>query len=157
MDRFARAAGRSTSDHRTSTGARQTGAAANLECPRDIWHTGRHRVEPGRPARERFPPAEDAPTMALTRNEVAKVALLARLRLDPDELETFTSQLSSIVDFVAQLQEPDTAGVEPLAHGVEVRNAFRDDVRGPSLPREAALANAPDRNHEAFLVPAVLE
>ena len=86
------------------------------------------------------PPAEDPGRetypMALTRDEVAKVALLARLRLRPDELETFTGQLNSIVEFVAQLQELDTRDVEPLAHGVEVRNVFRDDVRGPSLPRE---------------------
>lgn len=95
--------------------------------------------------------------MSLTRDEVAKVALLARLRLTPDELDTFTHQLSSIVDFVAQLQELDTTNVEPLAHGVEVRNVFRDDVRGPSLPRDAALANAPLRNEQSFLVPPVLE
>jgi aspartyl-tRNA(Asn)/glutamyl-tRNA(Gln) amidotransferase subunit C len=94
--------------------------------------------------------------MSLTRDEVAQVALLARLRLGPDELTTFTGQLSSIVDFVAQLQELDTHDVEPLAHGVEVRNVFRDDVRGPSLPREAALSNAPKRNAEGFLVPEVL-
>ncbi len=95
--------------------------------------------------------------MTLTSDDVAKVALLARLRLSPEELALFTSQLNSIVDFVAQLQEPDTAGVEPLAHGVEVRNVFRDDVLGPSLPREKALANAPKRNADGFLVPAVLE
>jgi aspartyl-tRNA(Asn)/glutamyl-tRNA(Gln) amidotransferase subunit C len=95
--------------------------------------------------------------MGLSADEVAKVALLARLRISPDELETFTGQLSSIVEFVAQLQELSTADVEPLAHGVEVRNVFRDDVRGPSLPREAALANAPRRNPESFLVPAVLD
>jgi len=95
--------------------------------------------------------------MGLSADEVAKVAILARLRISPDELETFTGQLSSIVEFVAQLQELPTADVEPLAHGVEVRNVFRDDVRGPSLPREAALANAPRRNPESFLVPAVLD
>ena len=95
--------------------------------------------------------------MTLTNDDVAKVAILARLRLSPDELALFTDQLNSIVDFVAQLQEPDTAGVEPLAHGVEVRNVFRDDVLGHSLPREKALANAPKRNAEGFLVPAVLE
>ena len=94
---------------------------------------------------------------SLSVEEVAKVALLARLRLGPEELETFTGQLNAIVDFVEQLQELDTRGVEPLAHGIEVRNVFRDDVRGPSLPREAALANAPRRNDEAFLVPAVIE
>ncbi len=95
--------------------------------------------------------------MGLSADEVAKVALLARLRISPEELETFTGQLNSIVEFVAQLQELPTADVEPLAHGVEVRNVFRDDVRGPSLPREAALVNAPRRNAESFLVPAVLE
>lgn len=95
--------------------------------------------------------------MSLTIEEVAKVALLARLRLSPDELAIFTGQLNSIVDFVAQLQEPDTTGVEPLAHGIEVRNVFRDDALGPALPREKALANAPKRNEEGFLVPAVLE
>ncbi len=95
--------------------------------------------------------------MALSADEVAKVALLARLRLSPDELSTFTDQLNAIVGYVAQLQGLDTADVEPLAHGVEVRNVFREDVRGPSLPREDALANAPKRNAESFLVPAVLE
>jgi aspartyl-tRNA(Asn)/glutamyl-tRNA(Gln) amidotransferase subunit C len=95
--------------------------------------------------------------MALTPDEVAKVALLARLRLSSAELETFTGQLNSIVEFVAQLQELDTGNVEPLSHGIEVRNVFRDDVVAPSLPREAALANAPRRNEQSFLVPAVLE
>jgi aspartyl-tRNA(Asn)/glutamyl-tRNA(Gln) amidotransferase subunit C len=95
--------------------------------------------------------------MSLSIDDVAKVALLARLRVSPDELLMFTGQLNSIMDYVAQLQELDTSDVEPLAHGVEVRNVFRDDVRGPALPREAALTNAPKRNQESFLVPAVLE
>lgn len=95
--------------------------------------------------------------MSLTADDVAKVALLARLRLNPSELETFTGQLNSIVGFVEQLGELDTTDVEPLAHGVEVRNVFREDVRQPSLPREDALANAPQRNAESFLVPAVLD
>ncbi len=95
--------------------------------------------------------------MSLSIAEVAKVALLARLRLEPTELETFTGQLNSIVDYVAQLQELDIDGVEPLAHGIDVRNVFRDDVRGPALSREQALANAPQKNQVCFLVPAVLE
>jgi aspartyl-tRNA(Asn)/glutamyl-tRNA(Gln) amidotransferase subunit C len=95
--------------------------------------------------------------MSLTAQEVAKVALLARLRLAPEELERYTSQLNSIVDYVAQLQELDTTGVEPLAHGIEVRNVFREDVRGPALEREQALQNAPKRNQLGFLVPAVLD
>jgi aspartyl-tRNA(Asn)/glutamyl-tRNA(Gln) amidotransferase subunit C len=95
--------------------------------------------------------------MPLTVAEVAKVALLARLRVNPAQLETFTEQLNSVVDYVAQLQELDTTSVEPLAHGVEVHNVFRDDRRGLALDREKALANAPKRNQVAFLVPAVLE
>jgi aspartyl-tRNA(Asn)/glutamyl-tRNA(Gln) amidotransferase subunit C len=95
--------------------------------------------------------------MSLTPDDVAKVALLARLRVSPEELQMFTGQLNSIMDHVAQLQEPDTTEVEPLAHGIEVCNVFRDDVRGEALPREAALRNAPKRNQESFLVPAVLE
>ena len=95
--------------------------------------------------------------MSLTSDDVAKVAILARLRLSPDELPVFTDQLNSIVDFVAQLQEPDTTGVERLAHGIEVQNVFRDDVAGPSRSREKALANAPKRDEQGFLVPAVLD
>lgn len=95
--------------------------------------------------------------MSLTAQEVAQVAVLARLRLTADELSTFTGQLNAIVDYVDQLRAVDTEGVEPLAHGVELRNVFRDDVRGPSLVRDDALANAPKRNAESFLVPAVLE
>lgn len=95
--------------------------------------------------------------MSLSVDDVAKVAVLARLRLSPDELSMFTGQLNSIVDYVAQLQEFETANVEPLSHGIEVRNVFREDVRGEALPREAALGNAPRRNQESFLVPAVLE
>jgi len=95
--------------------------------------------------------------MSLTIDDVAKVALLARLRVSPDELQMFTGQLNSIMDYVAQLQQLETTDVEPLAHGIEVRNVFRADVRGDALPREAALQNAPKRNQESFLVPAVLE
>ena len=95
--------------------------------------------------------------MSLSNADVAKVAILARLRLAPDEIEVFTEQLNSIVDYVAQLKELDTTGVEPLAHGIELRNVFREDVRGPALDREQALANAPKRDKVGFLVPAVLE
>jgi aspartyl-tRNA(Asn)/glutamyl-tRNA(Gln) amidotransferase subunit C len=95
--------------------------------------------------------------MSLTATEVAKVALLARLRIASGELETFTGQLNSIVDYVAQLQEVDTTGIEPLAHGTDLCSVFCDDVREPSLDREKALANAPERNRVGFLVPAILE
>ncbi|RIK73021.1 MAG: Asp-tRNA(Asn)/Glu-tRNA(Gln) amidotransferase GatCAB subunit C [Planctomycetota bacterium] len=94
--------------------------------------------------------------MALTRAEVEKVALLARLRLTESELATMTEQLSQIVGYVDQLSEVDADGIEPMAHAVEVVNVFAEDRVEPSLPRELALANAPRHNDRGYLVPAVL-
>jgi aspartyl-tRNA(Asn)/glutamyl-tRNA(Gln) amidotransferase subunit C len=94
--------------------------------------------------------------MAITRLEVEKVSLLARLLLTPQELDLMTTQLGQIVGYVEQLGELDTDTVEPMAHAVEMNNVFRtDDVR-PSLDRAAALANAPEHDGECYLVPAVL-
>ena len=72
--------------------------------------------------------------MSLSPEDVAKVALLARLRLAPEELARFTGQLNAIVDFVAQLQEPDTTGIEPLAHGVEAKEVWRAVVAEFEMP-----------------------
>jgi len=94
--------------------------------------------------------------MSLTRAEVEKVSLLARLRLSPQELDTMTTQLGAIVGYVEQLAELNTDGVEPMAHALEVSNVFAADEPRPSLPRAAALANAPHHDNEFYLVPAVL-
>jgi aspartyl-tRNA(Asn)/glutamyl-tRNA(Gln) amidotransferase subunit C len=94
--------------------------------------------------------------MALTRADVEKVALLARLRLTDAELDAMTSQLGAIVGYVDQLSEVDTDGVEPMAHAVELTNVFAADVVAPSLPRDEALANGPRHNGRGYLVPAVL-
>ena len=93
----------------------------------------------------------------MTPEQVRWVAHLARLELTDAELATMTRQLAAIVEYVDQLRQVNTEGVEPLAHGIEVRNVFRDDVRGEPLAREQALANAPKRNATSFLVPAVLD
>ncbi len=93
---------------------------------------------------------------SLSREEVEKVSLLARLRLSEDELTTMTEQMSQIVSYVELLNEVDTSDVEPLAHAVEQHNIFADDVVHESLPRDAALQNAPKRDDECFRVPAVL-
>ncbi len=94
--------------------------------------------------------------MAITRVDVEKVALLARLRLGDEELDTLTTELAQIVGYVDQLGEVDTDDVEPMAHAVELHNVFADDVLSPSLPRDKALANAPNHNGECYLVPPVL-
>jgi aspartyl-tRNA(Asn)/glutamyl-tRNA(Gln) amidotransferase subunit C len=95
--------------------------------------------------------------MALTGDQVRWVAHLARLELSDAELETMTRQLSAIVEYVNQLQQVNTDGVEPLAHALDVSNVFRADEPRPALPVDAALANAPDRRGDFYGVPAVLE
>ena len=95
--------------------------------------------------------------MALTLEEVRWVAHLARLELTDAELATMTRQLGAIVEYVDQLREVNTEGVEPLAHALEAQNVFRADEPAPSLPVEAALANAPDRRGDFYGVPAVLD
>ncbi len=98
--------------------------------------------------------------MALTRQEVEKVSLLARLLLTPDEIDRLTSQLGDVVAYVEQLAELDTEiaekQVDPMAHAVEMTNVFRADEVRPSLDRAEALANAPQQDGQFYLVPAVL-
>lgn len=94
--------------------------------------------------------------MSLSRADVEKVSLLGRLLLSEPELETMTSQLTRVVGYVEQLAEVNTDGAEPMAHAMEMHNVFRADALAASLPRDAALANAPKRDSECYRVPAVL-
>ncbi len=94
--------------------------------------------------------------MAISRQEVEKVSLLGRLLLSQQELDTMTSQMGGILGYMELLGELDTAQVEPMAHALDVSDVFRDDVVQPSLDRREALANAPKRDQECYLVPAVL-
>ena len=95
--------------------------------------------------------------MALSIDEVRWIARLARLELTDQELQTMTRQLGQIVEYVNQLQQVDTEGVEPLAHALDIHNVFRDDQPAPSLTVADALANAPCRRQDFFSVPAVLD
>ena len=94
--------------------------------------------------------------MSLKRHEVAKVAALARLHVPEEELVALGDQLNRIVGYIEQLGELNTDDVEPLAHPLEITNVFADDVLRESLPREAALANAPKRDEACYRVPPVL-
>ena len=94
--------------------------------------------------------------MSLSRADVEKVSLLARLRLSDDELDTMTEQLGKIVGYIDQLSELDTTDVVPMAHAVELTNVFVEDEPRESLDRDAALANAPKHDDECYRVPAVL-
>ncbi len=95
--------------------------------------------------------------MSLSPDQVRWVAHLARLELSDSELDRMTRQLSKILDYVNQLQQVNTDGVEPLAHPLPIHNVFRDDEPESSLPTDAALANAPDRRGDFYGVPAVME
>jgi aspartyl-tRNA(Asn)/glutamyl-tRNA(Gln) amidotransferase subunit C len=95
--------------------------------------------------------------MSLSLDDVAKVAKLARLELSADDLARMQSQLSAILDYVAQLNELNTEGVEPLAHPLPIENVFRPDEPIPSLSPDAALQNAPNRMGDYFGVPAVFD
>ncbi len=94
--------------------------------------------------------------MAISREEVEKVSLLGRLLLSEDELDKMTSQLGAILGYMELLSEVNTEGVEPMAHALDVSNVLRDDRARPSLDRGTALASAPHRDEECYLVPAVL-
>ncbi len=94
--------------------------------------------------------------MALSEQEVRKLALLARLELSDEEVQAIGPQLTSILGFVEKLSELDTEGVEPMTTALDVSNRFREDVLVPGLSNEQALQNAPARDDHSFLVPPVL-
>ena len=99
--------------------------------------------------------------MALTSQDIARVANLARLELRPDETERTLSQLNGFFALVAQMEAVDTAGVEPLAHPAallgEVALRLRDDIVSEANQREASQASAPAVERGLFLVPKVIE
>jgi aspartyl-tRNA(Asn)/glutamyl-tRNA(Gln) amidotransferase subunit C len=93
--------------------------------------------------------------MSVTINDVEYVAALARLSLDDREKELYTHQLNEILAYMEQLNRLDTTNVEPLSHVTGLTNVMRDDAVTPSLPRDEALKNAPDRTEKFFRVPSV--
>lgn len=95
--------------------------------------------------------------MALSSKEVLKVGTLSRIRLTPEEVEKFSSQLSGILDYVDKLRELDTQGVEPLAHALPIHNVLRPDEPRLGLTPEQALAGAPQADGDFFRVPRVLD
>jgi aspartyl-tRNA(Asn)/glutamyl-tRNA(Gln) amidotransferase subunit C len=97
--------------------------------------------------------------MALSLEEVRRIAQLARLRLSPEEERTFAGQLSAILDHVKQLEELDVSGVEPMTHALAAgeAGALRDDALAPGLSPDEALAAAPAREGTCFKVPRIIE
>ena len=90
----------------------------------------------------------------IDREQVLHVARLARLELSDDEVARMAGELSAILDHIEKIGELDLDDVAPTTHVVEVRSALREDVPRPSLPREVALAQAPEVADDGFSVPS---
>ena len=90
----------------------------------------------------------------IDRDQVLHVARLARLELGEDEVSRMAAELSKILDHIERIGELDLEGVPPTSHVIEVSNALRADEPRPSLPRDVALASAPDVADDGFRVPS---
>jgi aspartyl-tRNA(Asn)/glutamyl-tRNA(Gln) amidotransferase subunit C len=95
--------------------------------------------------------------VAITEEDVRKVAKLARLELTDEQVRRFAHQLGAVLQYVDRLSELDVAGIEPMAHAVELRSVFREDAVRDGLATEAALANAPSAQPPFFRVPRVFD
>jgi aspartyl-tRNA(Asn)/glutamyl-tRNA(Gln) amidotransferase subunit C len=94
--------------------------------------------------------------MALSDAEVRHVALLARLALTEEQIQTLCGELNSILGHIDAIQQLDLTGVEPTAHPLDVVNVTREDVTRPGLSREDALLNAPQSEDGAFVIPRIV-
>lgn len=92
----------------------------------------------------------------ITPEQVKEVAKLARLALNPDAIQLFSSQLEGILGYVDQLKKLETQGVEPMAHALPLANVLREDVVQEGLSLEQVLRNAPERDGAFFKVPKVI-
>ena len=92
----------------------------------------------------------------IDREQVRKVANLARLELTESEEEQFTRELGSILDYIEQLQELDTENVKPTTRAIDVSNITRADQLEPYQDRDALLQNSPEQDGDYFRVPKIL-
>lgn len=92
----------------------------------------------------------------IDREQVRKVAHLARLELPPEQEEQFTTQLGSILDYFEQLSELDVTNVQPTTRAIDVSNVTRRDELQPFSDREAIFKNAPEQEGDFFKVPKIL-
>lgn len=93
----------------------------------------------------------------LTRDDVAHLASLARIELEPEELDRLVGELDVILTSVAQVQQAATEGVEPMSHPMPLVNVTRPDEVRPSLTPEQALSGAPLADEQRFSVPRILD
>ncbi len=95
--------------------------------------------------------------MSVTKEDVAYMANLARLRVTEEEIEQFQSDMNKILDYMELLNQVDTSDVAPLDHVIELPPNYRKDEAFPPLDHDEALKNAPDADSDYFRVPRVIE
>ena len=88
---------------------------------------------------------------------IEHLSRLARLALTEEERNRYGSQLDNILCYVEKLNELDTAGIEPTSHVISISNVIREDIVRPSLDRDDALMNAPDKTDAFYRVPKIIE
>ena len=94
--------------------------------------------------------------MPISKEDILKVAALARLEISPEELESLHKDLTQIISYIDQIHKVNTDGIVPQSQFIKAENVFREDIVRPSLPKEKALENAPDKDDNYFRVPKVL-
>ncbi|MDY6050051.1 MAG: Asp-tRNA(Asn)/Glu-tRNA(Gln) amidotransferase subunit GatC [Corynebacterium sp.] len=92
----------------------------------------------------------------ISREEIAHLALLSRLALSDEEIDTFASQIDDIIGYVSHVQDVDTDGVTPMSHPHAQRTMMRADAMEPSFTPEQAVDQAPEKQDNMFVVPRIL-
>ncbi len=95
--------------------------------------------------------------LSITSEEIKKLASLSKLSIADDEMETYSHQLSDILDYVSQLKNVDTQNIEPLLNVLDQVNDSKPDEPQPSITQKMALKNAPNKKGEFFQVPEVIK
>jgi aspartyl-tRNA(Asn)/glutamyl-tRNA(Gln) amidotransferase subunit C len=93
----------------------------------------------------------------ITRADVERVASLARLSVSDEEADRLATELDALLEYVETLRRVDTEGIEPMSHVIPMATPMREDRPEPGMDPELALANAPEREGSAFVVPKVIE
>ena len=93
----------------------------------------------------------------ITRDEVERVAALARVSLTDEEAERMAAELDTILEYVESLEAVDTEGIEPTSQVIPLATPLREDRAAPPLDPAVAVANAPEAEGSAFVVPKVIE
>ncbi|MBQ8887217.1 MAG: Asp-tRNA(Asn)/Glu-tRNA(Gln) amidotransferase subunit GatC [Candidatus Gastranaerophilales bacterium] len=91
----------------------------------------------------------------ISTDDVKHVAKLARLELTEEEIDKYSKQLGSILQYVEQMNEVDTTGIEPMPHAIPVYNVMREDVVKYEQTKDEMLANAPFEEDGFFRVPKI--